>query len=199
LKHTRKKEDTMKVLGILGSPRIGGNSDLLLDQALAGVKKAGGTVEKIELSKKKISGCLDCKKCNETGVCAIKDDMREIHQKILEAGAVIHSVPVYFWAMTSQMKAYLDRWCAFFNEQWEVHQAYRPQMQGKGIGLITVCGASDVSTAEPILHSFRNTCELAGLNLLEVVRASASIKGEIAYHEGVMREAYVLGEKAATI
>lgn len=189
----------MKVLGILGSPRVGGNSDLLLDQALAGAGKAGGEVEKIVLSKKKISGCLDCKKCNETGICAVKDDMREIHKKILEAGAVIHSVPVYFWAMTSQMKAYVDRWCAFFNESWEVHQAYQPQMQGKAIGLITVCGSSNVSTADPIVHSFGNTCELAGLNLLDTVRASASIKGEIAHHEGVMKEASALGEKAAAI
>jgi len=187
----------MKVLGILGSPRVGGNSDRLLDQALAGARAAGGKVEKVVLCKKKISGCLACGKCNETGVCAIKDAMQEIHQKILGAGAVIHSVPVYFWAMTAQMKAYLDRWCAFFDGGWQVHQAYRPQMQGKGIGLITVCGASDVATAEPILHSFRNTCEFAGLNLIGVVQASASAKGEIAHNEGVMREAYVLGGKAA--
>ena len=189
----------MKVLGILGSPRVGGNSDCLLDQALAGAKAGGGKVEKIVLCKKKISGCLDCKKCNETGVCVIKDDMREIHQKILEAGAVIHSVPVYFWAMTAYMKAYLDRWCAFFDEGWHVHQAYQPQMQGKGLGLITVCGASDVATADPILHSFRNTCEFAGLNLFGLVQASASTKGEIAHHEGVMKEAYALGEKAALV
>ena len=105
----------MKVLGIMGSPRVGGNSDILLDEALAGAKDAGAEVEKIILDKKKISGCKDCKKCNETGICVIKDDMLEIHKKILEADAIIHSVPVYFWSMTSQMKAYLDRWCAFFD------------------------------------------------------------------------------------
>ena len=77
----------MKVLGILGSPRVGGNSDILLDQALAGAKEAGAEVEKIILCQKKISGCLDCEKCNETGVCVVKDDMPEIHQKILEAAA----------------------------------------------------------------------------------------------------------------
>ena len=109
----------MKVLGILGSPRVGGNSDILLDQALAGAKDAGAEVEKIILCQKKISGCLNCDKCNETGVCAIKDDMTEIHKKILEAGAIIHSCPVYFWAMTAQMKAYLDRWCAFFDAEWK--------------------------------------------------------------------------------
>ena len=61
-------EKEMKVLGILGSPRVGGNSDILLDQALAGAKDAGAEVEKIVLSRKKISGCLDCQKCNEIGL-----------------------------------------------------------------------------------------------------------------------------------
>jgi len=186
----------MKVLGILGSPRVGGNSDILLEQALAGAKDAGGEVEKIVLSKKKISGCLDCGKCNETGVCVIKDDMQEIHKKILEADVVIHSVPVYFWAMTAQMKAYLDRWCAFFDAQWRLHKAYRPKMKVKRIGLITVCGDPNVSTADPIVHSFKNTCQFAGLNLLEVVQVSAAAKGEIANNEEAKKKAYDLGRKS---
>ena len=103
----------MKILGILGSPRIGGNSDVLLDQALAGARDGGAETEKIILSRKKIAGCLDCGKCNEAGICAVKDDMKEIQEKILAADTVIHSGPVYFWGMTSQMKAYLDRWCVF--------------------------------------------------------------------------------------
>ena len=189
----------MKVLGILGSPRIGGNSDILLEQALTGAKDAGGEVEKIVLSKKKISGCLDCGKCNETGVCAVKDDMLEIHKKILEVDVVIHSVPVYFWAMTSQMKAYLDRWCAFFDAEWQLQKAYRPKMKGKKIGLITLCGDPDVSTADPIVHSFKNTCQFSGLKLLEVVQASATVKGEIANNKVVKKKAYDLGKKAITM
>jgi len=82
----------MKVLGIMGSPRVGGNSDILLDEALAGAKDAGAEVEKIILDKKKISGCKDCKKCNETGVCVIKDDMLEI--------------PRRFWMLTPLFTAY---------------------------------------------------------------------------------------------
>ena len=191
----RKK---MKVLGILGSPRAGGNSDILLEQALAGARDAGAEVEKIVLSKNKISGCLDCGKCNDTGVCAIKDDMLEIHKKIMEADVVIHSVPVYFWAMTSQMKAYLDRWCAFFDAKWRVHKAYRPILKEKRIGLITVCGDPNVSTADPIVHSFKNTCQFAGLNLLEAVQTSAAAKGEISNDEVAKKKAYDLGKKSAT-
>ncbi|MGZ3614420.1 MAG: flavodoxin family protein, partial [Thermodesulfobacteriota bacterium] len=192
------KRDNMKVLGILGSPRVGGNSDILLDQALAGARDAGGEVEKIVLFKKKISGCLDCEKCNETGVCAVQDDMLEIHKKILEADAIIHSVPVYFWSMTAQMKAYLDRWCAFFDAEWRWHKAYCPKVKGKRIGLITVCGDPNVSTADPIVHSFKNTCQFTGLNFLGVVQASASTKGEVAKNEGIKKKAYDLGKKSAT-
>jgi multimeric flavodoxin WrbA len=188
----------MKVLGVLGSPRVGGNCDVLLDQALAGAKEAGADVEKIILSQKKISGCLDCEKCNETGVCSIKDDMLEIHKKVLEADAVIHSVPVYFWAMTAQMKSYLDRWCAFFDAEWRWHREYYPKMMGKRIGLITVCGDLDVSTADPIVHSFKMTADFTGLNWLGAVQTSASAKGEIAKDEKATADAYALGKKAAT-
>jgi len=188
----------MKVLGIMGSPRIGGNSDILLDQALAGAKEAGAQVEKIVLDKKKISGCKDCKKCNETAQCVIKDDMPAIHQKILEADAVIHSCPVYFWSMASQMKTYLDRWCAFFDVNWRWHKVHYPKMKGKRIGLITVCGDPDVHTADPIVHSFKSTAEMTKLNWLGAVMASASDRGEIAGNETAKKQAYELGHKAAT-
>jgi len=188
----------MKVLGIMGSPRIGGNSDILLDQALAGARDAGAEVEKIILCQQKISGCLNCEKCNETGICALKDGMPEIHEKILEADAVIHSVPVYFWAMTAQMKAYLDRWCVFFDAEWKWHKHYWPKMKGKKIGLITVCGDPNVHTADPIVHSFKTTVDFTRLSWLGAVMASAGAKGEISKNEAAKREAYELGKKGAT-
>ena len=188
----------MKVLGILGSPRIGGNSDILLDQALAGARDAGAEVEKINLAQKKVSGCLDCTKCNEAGVCAIKDGMQDLYPKILEADAILHSVPVYFWAMTAQMKAYLDRWCAFFDAEWRWHKQYYSKLKGKKIGLITVCGDPDVHTADPIVHSFRTTCQFTKLNFIGPVMASAAAKGDIARDEKAKKEAYELGRKAVS-
>ncbi len=188
----------MKVLGIMGSPRVGGNSDILLDEALAGAKAAGAEVEKNILDKLKISGCHDCKKCNETGICVIKDDMLEIHKKILEADAIIHSCPVYFWSMTSQMKAYLDRWCALFDAEWRWQKNYYPKMKGKRIGLITVCGDPNVHTADPIVHSFKSTTDMTKLNWLGVVMASASDKGDIAKNETAKKQAFELGKKAVT-
>lgn len=188
----------MKILGILGSPRIGGNSDVLLGQALAGAKEAGAAVERIVLDHKRIAGCKDCKKCNENGVCAVKDDMQEIQAKILDADAIIHSCPVYFWSMTGQMKTYLDRWCVFFDAEWRWHKMYYPKMRGKRIGLITVCGDPNVHTADPIVLSFKNTAEMTKMNWLGAVMAAADAKGEIAGNEQALREAFDLGKKAAT-
>jgi len=188
----------MKVLGILGSPRIGGNSDILLSQALSGAKTAGAEVEKIILDRKHIVGCKDCKKCNKMGVCAIKDDMLEIQKKILDAYAIIHSTPVYFWSMTAQMKAYLDRWCVFFDAEWNWQKVYYPKMRAKRIGLITVCGDPNVHTADPIVLSFKSTAEMTKMHWLGAVMASAAEKGEITNNEAALREAFELGKKAAT-
>jgi multimeric flavodoxin WrbA len=188
----------MKVLGIMGSPRIGGNSDILLSQSLAGAKAAGADVEKIILDRKHISGCKDCKKCNKWGVCAIKDDMLEVQKKIMDAYAVIHSTPVYFWSMTSQMKAYLDRWCVFFDAEWKWQKVHYPKMRAKRIGLVTVCGDSNVHAADPIVLSFKSTADMFKLTWLGAVMASASEKGEVANNEEALRNAFELGKKAAT-
>jgi len=187
----------MNVLGIMGSPRIGGNSDVLLNRALEGAREAGARVQKIVLARKHVAGCRDCKKCNKTGICVLKDDMAGIQERILEADAVLHSVPVYFWAMTSQMKAYLDRWCVFFDAEWKWHKAYHPKMRGKRIGLLTVCGDPNPRTADPIVHSFRMTAEMTGMRWLGSVMASASDKGEIKGNEIALQEAFALGKKSA--
>jgi multimeric flavodoxin WrbA len=105
----------MKILGILGSPRKDGNSDILLEEALRGAREAGAETEKIILDELQIHGCRDCKGCNETGRCIIEDDMQHVLDQVLEAQGIIHSGPVYFYSMTAQMKAYLDRWCALFD------------------------------------------------------------------------------------
>ena len=190
----------MKVLGIMGSPRIGGNSDILLEQTLTGAKDAGAEVEKIILCRKKISGCLNCEKCNKTGICAIRDDMPEIHAKILQADNVIHSGPIYFWTLTAQIKAYLDRWCVFFDANWDWHKKYASIMKKKKIGVIVVCGDPNLKTADPMIHVFKKTCEFGNkLIWLGAVRASADVKGEIAKNGKAKKQAYNLGKKGASL
>lgn len=99
-----------KVLILSGSPRKGGNSDLLCDEFMRGAKEKGNDVEKIFIRDKKISPCIACYYCRDTGKgCAIKDDMAEILDKMLAADVIVMASPVYFYSIDAQLKAVIDR------------------------------------------------------------------------------------------
>jgi multimeric flavodoxin WrbA len=99
----------MKILAIMGSPRIKGNTDLLLDEAIKGVESQGAEVEKIMVDKAAIAGCSEDYQCEKDGNCSIRDDMDEIYPKLLEADAIIVASPIFFYGLTSQLKALIDR------------------------------------------------------------------------------------------
>ena len=99
----------MKVLGIMGSPRRQSNTEILLDNALEGAMEAGAEIEKVLVSKLKISPCLEIYACLKDGNCAIKDDMQLLYEKLLEADHIIFTSPIFFYGITSQAKAIIDR------------------------------------------------------------------------------------------
>lgn len=97
------------VLILAGSPRRGGNSDLLCDAFLRGAQEAGNSVEKVYLQNQKISPCLACYGCRGTGVCVQKDDMAVLLDKMIAADVIVLATPVYFYSMDGQMKTMIDR------------------------------------------------------------------------------------------
>lgn len=99
----------MLVVGISGSPRKGGNTDLLLDAALQGAQSQGAEVKKFYLAEALCSGCLDCGQCLTSGHCHLQDEITEIYQTLEQAAAVILASPVYFENVTSWMKTFIDR------------------------------------------------------------------------------------------
>jgi multimeric flavodoxin WrbA len=104
----------MKVLGINGSPRIGGNTDILLDKVLEGAKTKGAETEKIILNKLKFSPCQECEKMADDGLCLVKDDMQAVYEKIKGSDAVVFASPVFFGSLSAQSKMMIDRFqCAW--------------------------------------------------------------------------------------
>jgi multimeric flavodoxin WrbA len=99
----------MKVLGIMGSPRRQSNTEILLDKALAGAAQAGAGVEKVLISNLKISPCLEIYACFKDGNCTIKDDMQMLYDKLLEVDHIVFASPIFFYGVTSQAKAVIDR------------------------------------------------------------------------------------------
>lgn len=101
--------DNVFVLGILGSPRIGGNTDILLDKTLSGAKEKGAKPEKIILNNLKVRPCQECEKVKDDGTCKIKDDFQFLYKKIKKADALILASPIFFGSLSAQTKIMIDR------------------------------------------------------------------------------------------
>ena len=99
----------MKILGISGSPRKDGNTVAMLNEALKAAKAEGAEVELFSAAGKNINGCEGCWSCTKTGKCKIKDDVTGLFEKMLTADGIIFGTPVYFYGMTAQAKAIIDR------------------------------------------------------------------------------------------
>jgi multimeric flavodoxin WrbA len=113
--------DAIKVLGLYGSPRRGGNTDLLLDEALKGAAGQGARAEGIHLCDFRITPCKECLSCFNDGVCIIDDDMRGIYPRLLEADVVILASPIFFYGITAWAKALVDRCQALWARKYVLH------------------------------------------------------------------------------
>lgn len=107
----------MKVLALSGSPRRKGNTETLLRAVLRGAEAAGGEIEVVRLYDLRIQPCIGCGGCDKTGECVLEDDMQELYPKILAAQRVILASPIYFYGITAQAKAFVDRCQALWNRK----------------------------------------------------------------------------------
>ena len=142
--------DTMKVVGILSSPR-GKNSNTLklMDAALKGAAEAGAEVEAIDVAKLKIKYCTACDSCHEKGECTIKDDFNFVMEKILAADGIILSSPNYITNVTAQLKTLFDRSPLMVHEQL---------FEGKYGFSLTTAGSGEVDFVLDILNNYTKTC-----------------------------------------
>jgi len=122
----------MKVLGIVCSARIGGNTQVLMEQALAGARSYGAETELWSTAGKNLHGCDGDLACLEAGICKINDDMQELYPKVREADGIIFGSPIYWSSCTSQAKMVIDRFWLLVIQQ---------ALVGKVAGIIAVGGS----------------------------------------------------------
>jgi multimeric flavodoxin WrbA len=97
------------ILGVVGSPRIEGNTERVVAEALNAAKEDGAEIELLRLADRDIQPCTACLSCRKTGECLIRDDFNPIFEKMVQADGIILASPVYFSSATPQMKALIDR------------------------------------------------------------------------------------------
>lgn len=107
----------LKILAFNGSPRVRGNTATLLSALADGVTGAGGEWELIRVCDLDIRPCTACGGCDKTGSCVIEDDMAGIYPKIMAADRLVLASPIYFYGLTAQAKALVDRNQALWNRR----------------------------------------------------------------------------------
>lgn len=163
----------MNVLAFNGSPRRNGNTSLLLEELLRGVRESGGQAQELVAEELHLKNCRGCLRCNVLRRCALRgDDWPGLSQRILAADALVFASPVYFHHLSSPLKKLLDRFRSFINVRitpegishipWEVWN--------KKFVLLLCMGSSDQADAAPVIDLFGFMTGMLGpKNSLQVI------------------------------
>ncbi len=179
----------MKILGLVGSPRKQGNTDILVTQILEGAAANGNITEKLYLYDLKIEPCVDCRSCKQgSHQCVLKDDMPCVYAKLESADAIVFGTPLYWYGPTAKMKLLLDR--------------LRPYVESKLLkrkkAILVVPSEEGAHACLSLVNMFRDSFKYLEIELLSQVLVKAAEKGEVAYHPQSLAAAYQVG-KALTI
>ena len=186
----------MKVLGIAGSPRRGGNTNLLLAEVIRGAASRGAEVKTIILNDLKITPCQHCDACLEAGKCKIEDDMQMVYRELEEADRIVLASPIQFMGVTAQMKAMIDRCQALWAKKYVLNMPpLGNKRERKGL-FISVGGRKITNLFEPALATVKTLFRILDIAYAgELLFSGVDEKGAIAKHPDALRQAYLAGQK----
>ena len=186
------------ILGIAGSPRKDGNSDLLLKEALRGADDAGAETELVALRDLALRPCIECNSCQRTGRCAIKDGMTPLFDKLLAADHLVFASPIFFVAVSAYAKAMIDRCQCFWSRKYILNlPLFDPPRPRRGL-FVGCCGWKQ----HWMFEGARRTAK-ALFNVLEIDYAGELLyhaiddKGDILAHPTAMADALTAGAALA--
>lgn len=178
-----------KMLGIIGSPRKKGNTDILVNKILDGAKEEGVEVETLFLNDLNIKECDGCHACWKNSQCSKKDDMNDIYPKIIENDIIIFGTPVYWYGPTALMKMFMDRF-VYFN-----CPENRSKIKGKGAVLVVPFEEDNPAAVKPLLIFFDECFQYLGMKLLgKIIVPGITLRGEILKKDNYLKEAFDLGK-----
>ena len=189
----------MKVLGLFGSPRRGGNTDLLLEEALKGAQTEGAEVEGLHIADFNIMPCRECLKCFNDGQCIVLDDMQKIYPKLLEADIIILASPIFFYGVTGWAKALIDRCQALWSRKYILKDESlgRDEKRRKGF-FISVGGTKGQRVFEGAILTAKYFFDVLNADYVgELVFREVDAKGDILKHTEALQQAFEAGRKLA--
>ena len=185
-----------QVLGISGSPRRNGNTELLIREFMRGAEDVGHKTELIILNKLKISPCISCGSCQKSGTCIIDDDMQLMHKRLLEVDCIVFASPIYFCGVSAQLKSFIDRCQTLWSRKYILKQALISPDKGKRSGyFISTAGSKDYNKVfEGAIYTVKaifNTLDVKYTG--ELLFKDMEHKGDIIKHPDALRMAFEAG------
>ena len=186
----------MKVLGIAGSPRRGGNTDLLLAEVMKGAASGGAEVKTIILNDLEITPCQHCDACLEAGNCRIQDDMQMVYKELEQADRIVLASPIQFMGVTAQMKAMIDRFQALWARKYVLKLPPLGDGRERKGFFISVGGRKITNLFEPALVMVRTVFRVLDIAYAgELLFPGVDEKGAIAQHPDALHQSFVAGQK----
>ena len=187
---------SVKVLGISTSPRVDGNSDLLLRQALAGAESAGAEIEYIRLCDLNIVPCIECNSCYKKGTCSVDDDYQMLSSKMLEAERLIFATPIFFMTVCAQAKALIDRCQCLWAHKYVLKKPLITTGRDRRAMVIAVGGTKSKKMFESIRLTAKYFLDVLEMNYaINLFVNKIDDPGQIKQHPSAMDEAYRLGRE----
>jgi multimeric flavodoxin WrbA len=187
----------LKIVAFNGSPRPGGNTEVLLNETLKPLREAGHDIVLFNLNSIVIKPCQDCGGCLKTGVCIHKDDaMCGIYDAIRAAERIILASPIFFSSVSAQTKAMIDRCQSFWCEKYLMKKTIPTGPKGRKGLLLLVGGMKKEGSqvcAEETAKAFFRTVSVPEHKTLFYLGIDA--KGDILKHPTALREAYEAGKE----
>jgi multimeric flavodoxin WrbA len=186
----------LKVLGITGSPRRGGNTDRLLSEVLEGAQSLGAEVKTIILSELNIAPCQHCDACFEAGRCKFNDDMQLVYQELEKADRIVLASPIHFMGVTAQAKAMIDRCQALWARKYKLNlPPLGDRRDRKGL-FVSVGGRKVSNLFEPALATVKALFASLDIGYAgEIAFLGIDNKGDIIKHPDALKKAYLAGQK----
>jgi multimeric flavodoxin WrbA len=185
----------MRVLGIMGSPRRHSNTEILLDKALEGAGEAGAKIEKVLISKLKISPCLEIYACFKDGNCTIRDDMQALYDKLLEADHIVFASPIFFYGVTGQAKALIDRCQALWARRHVLGMGKEDKRVRSGV-FVSVGATRGERLFEGAVLTVKYFFDAVGVKYSgDLLVRGIDNKGQIKEHPTALEDAFRLGQE----
>ena len=179
-----KGDRKMKILVITGSPRKNGNSNTLADNFIKGAEETGHSVVRFDSAFKNVHPCVACNKCGMNGQCVFNDDFEFVRNNIVDADVVVFASPMYYFGISAQIKAVIDR---FYAINGQIH------VPKKAVLIMTYADTS-AKEAQPIINHYETLLNYLGWSDAgKIIASGVWTEGDV-NHTQYPKQAYELGK-----